>query len=81
MPQPRSPIVERLKAALRAQYDAIVNEPLPERWVDLIKRLMNKSERSAKTCKGQCARAAPAAHASLRRSLLCWQQSRTSLGG
>ena len=44
MPQTRSPIVERLKTALCAQYDAIVNEPLPERWVDLIKRL-NKQER------------------------------------
>ena len=45
MPQARSPIVERLKTALRAQYDAIVNEPLPERWVDLIKRL-NEQERA-----------------------------------
>ena len=44
MPQTGSPIVERLKTALRAQYDAIVIEPLPERWVDLIKRL-NEQER------------------------------------
>ena len=44
MPQTRSPIVERLKAALRAQYEVILNEPLPERWVDLIKRL-NEQER------------------------------------
>ena len=44
MPQPRSQIVERLKTALHAQYDAILNEPLPERWVDLIHRL-NEQER------------------------------------
>jgi Anti-sigma factor NepR len=39
MPQARSQIVERLKSALHAQYDAILNEPLPERWVELIRRL------------------------------------------
>ena len=44
MPQARSPIVERIKMALHAQYDAILNEPLPERWVDLIHRL-NEQER------------------------------------
>ena len=44
MPQTLSPAIERLKAALRAQYDAILNEPLPERWVDLIERL-NEQER------------------------------------
>jgi len=51
MPQVGSPIVERLKTALRAQYDAIVIEPLPERWVDLIKRLNEQSERSARLAK------------------------------
>jgi hypothetical protein len=45
MPQARSQIVERLKTALHAQYDAILNEPLPERWVDLIHRL-NAQERT-----------------------------------
>ena len=44
MPQARSQIVERLKSALHAQYDAILNEPLPERWVDLIHRL-NEQDR------------------------------------
>ena len=44
MPQARSQIVERLKSALHAQYDAILSEPLPERWVDLIHRL-NEQER------------------------------------
>jgi len=44
MPQARSAIVERIRSALHAQYDAILNEPLPERWVDLIHRL-NEQER------------------------------------
>jgi hypothetical protein len=44
MPQPRPPIVERLKSALHARYDSILNEPLPERWVDMIHRL-NEQER------------------------------------
>jgi hypothetical protein len=44
MPQARSPIVERIRMALHAQYDAILHEPLPERWIDLIKRL-NEQER------------------------------------
>jgi len=39
MPQARSQVVERLRSALQAQYDAILNEPLPERWIDLIHRL------------------------------------------
>lgn len=44
MSQARSQIVERLRSALQEQYDAILNEPLPERWVDLIHRL-NEQER------------------------------------
>lgn len=44
MPQAPSQIVERIKSALHAQYDAILNEPLPERWVDLIHRL-NEQEK------------------------------------
>jgi len=50
MPQVGSPIVERLKTALRAQYDAIVIEPLPERWVDLIKRLNEQERAQRETC-------------------------------
>jgi len=56
MPQARSQIVERLKSALHAQYDAIVNEPLPERWVDLIHRL-NEQERLQGESAEQAARA------------------------
>ena len=55
MPQARSQIVERLKSALQAQYDAILSEPLPERWVDLIHRL-NEQERQER---GSSSRAAP----------------------
>jgi len=40
----RPEIVERIKVALHAQYDAILREPLPDRWVDLIHRL-NERER------------------------------------
>jgi hypothetical protein len=51
MPQASSPIVERIKMVLHAQYDAILNEPLPERWVDLIQRLSEQEHhaRSAQT--------------------------------
>jgi Anti-sigma factor NepR len=49
MPQARSQIVERLRSALRAQYDAILNEPLPERWVDLIHRLNEQERRERET--------------------------------
>jgi hypothetical protein len=34
-----SPLVKRLSAALHAAYDANTDEPVPGRWVDLIKRL------------------------------------------
>ena len=44
MPQIRTSIVEFLRSALHARYDAILNDPLPERWVDLINHL-NEQER------------------------------------
>ena len=52
MPQARSQIIDRIKSALHAQYDAILNEPLPERWVDLIHRL-NEQERQQREIRGQ----------------------------
>ena len=55
MPQTGSLIVERLRTVLRAQYEAIVNEPLPERWVDLIKRL-NEQERAQRETRERNAR-------------------------
>ena len=32
-------IAEMIRRALRDQYDAVLTEPLPKRWVDLINRL------------------------------------------
>jgi hypothetical protein len=37
----------RLGTALHAFFDNIVREPLPERWVDLIKRLSEEERNSA----------------------------------
>jgi len=51
MPQMRSSIVQFIKSALHAQYDASLNEPLPERWVDLIHHL-NEQERENQRNKG-----------------------------
>ena len=51
MPQMRSSIVQLIKSALHAQYDASLNEPLPERWVDLIHHL-NEQERENLRNKG-----------------------------
>jgi hypothetical protein len=39
-----SELVERIGTPLRDQYEAILREPLPERWDELIKRL-NEKER------------------------------------
>jgi hypothetical protein len=49
MSQAGTPVVDRLRTALRAQYDEIVSEPLPERWVDLIRRLNEQEEREGGT--------------------------------
>jgi len=51
MPQMRSSIVQLIKSALHAPYDASLNEPLPERWVDLIHHL-NEQERENLRNKG-----------------------------
>jgi len=37
-------MVKRINKTLHAQYTDIVNEPLPERWIDLI-RYLNENER------------------------------------
>jgi hypothetical protein len=52
MPQARSQVVERLRSALQAQYDAILNEPLPERWIDLIHRLNEQECRAREPSAG-----------------------------
>jgi hypothetical protein len=33
------PTFERITKALHRSYDELLHEPLPERWIDLIKRL------------------------------------------
>ena len=35
-------LIKRISMALRFQYDQITHEPLPDRWVDLIKYLDEK---------------------------------------
>ena len=46
MPRALSPIVRRISEMLHDQFDQVVREPLPQRWVDLIK-LLNEQERQA----------------------------------
>jgi hypothetical protein len=40
----QSPVFRRISAMLRDQFDRVVGEPLPQRWVDLI-NLLNEQER------------------------------------
>jgi len=45
--QQHSSLLERISKAMRRQFDAIAREPLPERWVDLIKHLNEQERRQA----------------------------------
>jgi hypothetical protein len=47
MQQGQDTILRRLGKALRADVDDVVNEPLPTRWVDLI-RYLDEQERKCK---------------------------------
>lgn len=38
-------LIKRISMALRFQYDQITHEPLPDRWVELIKYLDEKEKR------------------------------------
>jgi hypothetical protein len=40
-----STFLQLISRALRANYDAVAREPLPERWVDLIHRLNDRERR------------------------------------
>jgi hypothetical protein len=40
------PFLDLVNRALRTNFDAVANEPLPERWVDLLNHL-NDRERQA----------------------------------
>jgi hypothetical protein len=44
-PMRQAHLLERISKALHAQYDRIADEPLPERWVELINHL-NEKERA-----------------------------------
>ena len=54
------PFLSLISRELRTSYDGVANEPLPERWVDLINRL-NERERKHKIQdqKGEHSRQAP----------------------
>ncbi|MEX2127118.1 MAG: hypothetical protein WD871_02595 [Xanthobacteraceae bacterium] len=41
-------IFERINKTLHAQYADIVAEPLPERWIDLIRYLNEKERKDSK---------------------------------
>lgn len=45
MRQHVSPVLEQIGKVLHAQFDPITREPLPKRWVDLIKYLNEKERR------------------------------------
>ena len=47
MKKQQRPQLMRIGLTLQAIYDAVLSEPLPERWVDLIKRL-NEEEAAAR---------------------------------
>lgn len=48
MQQIPASIVEFLRIALHARYDAVLNEPFPERWVDVIQHLNDQEREPAK---------------------------------
>jgi len=56
----------RIGKVLRAEFEAVEKEPLPERWVDLIKHLNQSEQRQAKDLK----RSAPSSGRVRRRSRL-----------
>jgi hypothetical protein len=45
MRRAQHPVFECIGKTLSSRYDAIVQEPLPQRWVDLIRNL-NEGERA-----------------------------------
>ena len=45
MREHRSTVASRLASALRERHNAVVYEPLPKRWVDLIHELNERERR------------------------------------
>ena len=48
----RHPVFECIRKTLISQYDAIVQEPLPQRWAELIRHLTEK-ERISTELRGE----------------------------
>jgi hypothetical protein len=46
-------IFDRLGKALHAQYDQVASQPLPERWIDLIRYLDEKERRQASSAEAE----------------------------
>jgi len=42
-----------IRRVLRASYDKVAKEPLPERWVDLINRLNEREIQQKKECSSE----------------------------
>jgi len=42
-------LVSRFRSALHERFDTIAREPLPKRWVDLIKELNERERRGIET--------------------------------
>jgi Anti-sigma factor NepR len=51
-----SALTQAIGRSLHAHYQAIVSEPLPKRWVDLIKHLNEKEEQETAERKQGCSR-------------------------
>ena len=60
MPQAQNSILVSIRKALHAQYDDAVREPLPQRWVDLIRYLNEKDQMRAEATQSETE--APAEH-------------------
>ena len=59
MQETQRKIYRRIGGLMREQYDEVCREPLPERWVDLIKYL---NERERDTLPAPAAPASPRRH-------------------
>jgi len=56
MRRAQHPVYECIGKALNSQYDAIVQEALPQRWVDLIRRLSDRERGRLRMSKPRKAR-------------------------
>ena len=54
--QTRASILDRLSKGLRADFDAVAKEALPQRWIDLIRYLDDKEQREAESAQAETER-------------------------